>query len=85
MLIIITILLLPVYIYLGFKKPAIALITSPFVAGTIILIGTTGENEAAVVIAPGIFIAAICAILLSKPKPDSGKWPKIFAQGFFIF
>ena len=85
MLIIITILLLPVYIYLGLKKPAIALITSPFVAGTIILIGTTGENEAAVVFAPGIFIAAIFAILLSKPKPDSGRWPKIFAQGILIF
>ena len=85
MLIIITILLLLVYIYLGFKKPAIALITSPFVAGTIILIGTTGENEAAVVFAPGIFIAAISAILLSKPKPDSGRWPKIFAQGILIF
>ena len=85
MLIIIAISLLFIYIYLGFRKPAIALVTSPFVAGTIIFIGTTGENEAAVVIAPGIFIAAICAILLSKPKPDSGKWPKIFAQGILIF
>ncbi len=34
---IIAILVLAVYIYLGFKKPAIALVTSPFVALIIFL------------------------------------------------
>lgn len=76
MLIILTILLLLVYMYLGWKYPAIALVTSPFVAGTMIFIGVADQNTAIVVISPGIFIITIIAVLLSKPESDSEQWPK---------
>lgn len=62
--------------YLGWKYPTIALVTSPFVAGTMIFIGAADENTAIVVIAPGIFIMSIIAILLSKPESESEQWPK---------
>jgi type II secretory pathway component PulF len=80
MLITSTILLLLVYLYLGWKYPAIALVTSPFVAGVMIFIGVADENTAAVVIALGIFIITISAVLLSKPESDSERWPKTCAK-----
>ena len=80
MLIIITIFLLLVYMYLGWKYPTIALVTSPFVAGTMIFIGAADENTAIVVIAPGICIISTIAVLLSKPESDSERWPKTCAK-----
>ena len=80
MLIIFTILLLLVYLYLGWKYPAIALVTSPFVAGTMIFIGAADQNTAVVVIAPCIFILSDIAILFSKPESESAKWPKKCAK-----
>jgi type II secretory pathway component PulF len=80
MLITSTILLLLVYLYLGWKYPAIALVTSPFVAGVMIFIGVADENTAAVVIALGIFIITISAVLLSKSESDSERWPKTCAK-----
>ena len=62
--------------YLGWKYPAIALVTSPFVAGTMIFIGVADQNTAIVVISPGIFIITIIAVLFSKPESDSEQWPK---------
>jgi len=79
MLIILTILLLLVYMYLGWKYPTIALVTSPFVAGTMIFIGAADVNTAVVVISLGIFIISIIAVLLSKPESDSERWPKTCA------
>jgi len=76
MLIILTILLLFVYFYLGRKQPAIALVTSPFVAGTMIFIGFADENIAVTAIAPGIFIVTIITILLSKSEADLESRPQ---------
>lgn len=84
MLIIITILLLLVYLYLGFKKPIIALVTSPFVAGTMILIGVAEGNTAVVVIVPVIFIATLFAVLMSKRELDSNQWPQKCAKWILI-
>jgi general secretion pathway protein F len=80
MLIIITILLLLIYLYLGWKYPAIALVTSPFVAGTMTLIGAADEDIAVVVLSPGIFIISIIVILLSKSESDSVQWTKTCAK-----
>jgi type IV pilus assembly protein PilC len=80
MLIIISILLLLVYLYLGWKYPTIALVTSPFVAGTLIFIGVADEITTIVVIAPGIFIISVITVLLSKPEPDKEHWPKTYAK-----
>lgn len=84
MLIIITIFLLLVYMYLGWKYPAIALVTSPFVTGTMIFIGVADQNTAIVVIAPGICIISIIAVLMSKREPDSEQWPQIIAKWILI-
>lgn len=84
MLIILTILLLFVYFYLGRKQPAIALVTSPFVVGTMIFIGVADENIAVTVIAPGIFIVTIITILLSKPEADLESSPQKYAKWILI-
>ena len=83
MLIIITILVLAFYIYLGWKQPVIALVTSPFAAGAILIIGAA-EESAAVVIAPAIFVATIIAVLMSKREPDSEQWPQVIAKWILI-
>ena len=84
MLIILTILLLFVYFYLGRKQPAIALVTSPFVAGTMIFIGVVDENAAVTAIAPGIFIITIISVLSSKPEADLERWPQKCAKWILI-
>ena len=84
MLIIITILVLACYIYLGWKYPAIALVTSPFVAGVLILMGIADENFALMVISPWIFIFTIITILLTKPELGDEHWTKVFAKWILI-
>ncbi len=84
MLIIITLIVLACYIYLGRKYPTIALVTSPFVAGSLVLFGVVDENIAVVVIAPFIFIVTIIAVLLSKPEPVDEPWPQVFAKWILI-
>jgi type II secretory pathway component PulF len=89
MLIIITILLLLIYLYLGWKHSTIALVTCPFVAGTMIFIGVADENIMVAVIAAAIFIATLVAVLMSEREPDSEQWPYELAKfiailiGFF--
>jgi len=74
---------LALYIYFGLKQPAIALVTSPFVAGTMLVVGAV-EESAAVVIAPAIFVATIIAVLMSKREPDSEQWPQVIAKWILI-
>ncbi|MFB0552078.1 MAG: type II secretion system F family protein [Phycisphaerae bacterium] len=83
MLLIIAILLLAVYIYLGYKEPAIALVTSPFVALTIFVAGTADES-AAMIIAPLIFFATVVAVSVSRREPGSEQWPQIWAKWILI-
>ncbi len=83
MIVVIAILLLAVYIYLGFKEPAIALVTSPFVALTIFVAGTADES-AAMVIAPLIFFATVIAVSISRREPGSERWPQICAKWILI-
>ena len=80
MFLIIVILVLVAYIYLGYKRPSITLVTSPFVAGTMLLIGIAEEDAVAVVVAPVIFFATLIAVLISKREPDSEQWPQICAK-----
>jgi type II secretory pathway component PulF len=84
MLIAITIILLVVYAYLGWKWPGVALVTSPFVAGVFIVIAGTGEDIAAACIAPLIFVATLIAVLLSKREPDAEQWPQTVAKWILI-
>ncbi len=83
MIVVIAILLLAVYIYLGLKLPAIALVTSPFVALTIFVAGTADES-AAMIIAPLIFFATVIAVSVSRREPGSEQWPQIWAKWILI-
>jgi len=84
MLIIITLIVMGCYIYLGRKYPTIALVTSPFVAGSLILLGVVDENIAVAVIAPGIFIVTIINVMLSKPEPRDEQWPQVLAKWILV-
>ena len=75
----IAIIVLVVYTYLGFKQPAIALVTSPVVALTVLLVGTL-DDSMAIIIAPFIFFATVIAVSISKREPDSERWPQIWAK-----
>ena len=83
MLEVIAIIVLVVYTYLGFKKPAIALLTSPFIALSIFIIAEA-ESAGAMVIAPFIFFGTVISVSISKRDPDSERWPQIYAKWSLI-
>jgi len=83
-IIILLLAILALYIFLGLKKPGVALITSPFLAGTLIIAGAVQENPFIIVSAPLIFIVTLITVLLSKRDTDSENWPRICVKWFFI-
>jgi len=80
----ITLLAVAIYIYLGLKYPDIAMITSPFVAGTLIVVAVAQEDAVALCIAPFVFVATLVAVLLSKREIDSEWWPQKVAKWILI-
>ena len=58
----IAIFLLALYIYLGRKEPAIALVTSPFIAGTLFVLVASEEDYAAIVVTPFICLATLITV-----------------------
>ena len=80
----ITIILLILYAYLGWKRPGIALITSPIVTGVLIAIATTQEDIAVVCIAPFIFLVTLIAVLFSKRQPEAEQWPQTWAKWIIV-
>ncbi|MCP4612401.1 MAG: hypothetical protein GY845_27200 [Planctomycetes bacterium] len=83
---IVAIILLVVYIYLGLKQPAIALVTSPFVALSLFVVVAGAESAGAMVMAPFIFFATVITVSISKRDPDSEGWPQFCAKWFlYIF
>jgi type II secretory pathway component PulF len=75
-----SIILLLVYLYLGWKYPVIALVTCPFVAGVMIFIGLADEDTVVVVISLVMFIMTLIAILMSERQLESSQWPQTFAK-----
>jgi type II secretory pathway component PulF len=75
-----SIIVLLVYLYLGWKYPAIALVTCPFVAGVMIFIGMADEDTAIIVISLVMFITTLFAILISERQLESSQWPQTFAK-----
>ncbi len=74
------------YLYLGLKMPAIALVTSPFVTGTLFVIASAEDNYWAMAVAVFIFPVTIVAILLYKPEDSSERWPQTVARWIlFLF
>ena len=84
MLTVITILLLALYIYLGWKRPGIALLTSPIVTGVLIAIAVAEEDVAAVCIAPFIFVTTLIAVLISGREPEAEQWPRTCAKWIIV-
>jgi len=74
------------YTYLGWKMPAIALVTSPFVTGTLLVIAATEENYWMMAVAGFIFPVTVVAILASKPEDSRERWPQAVARWIlFLF
>ncbi len=84
MLIVIAILLLALFVFLGLKKPGIALITSPFVSFLLFCISGEADSVAAMAIAPIIFFVTLIAVVMSRREPDSEQWPQITAKCILI-
>jgi type II secretory pathway component PulF len=76
--------MLILYAYLGWQRPGIALVTSPFVTGALVLIAVTEENIVAVGVAPLVFAATLIAVLVSRREPDAGQWPQTCAKWIVI-
>ncbi len=72
-------------IYLGLRKPVIALITCPFIAGTLLLLGAGEENPIVILSAAIIFLSTIIAILFSRSDPDQTNWPKAIIRFLIQF
>jgi type II secretory pathway component PulF len=83
MIVVIAILVLAVYIYLGYKMPAIALVTSPFVAFAIFVAGSA-DNSEAMIIAPLIFFGTVIAVSVSRRSLRDEQWPQICAKWILI-
>lgn len=84
MSIILTTSVLVLYIYLGLKKPAIALVTLPFIVFTLIVNAALDENIIAGSIACFIIFSTFIAILMSKRGDDSYQWPQICTRWILI-
>jgi len=80
----VAILLLALYIYLGRKEPAIALVTSPFIAGTLFVIVAAEEDYAAMLVAPFICLATLITLAISKRDPDSDHWPQTYSKWILV-
>lgn len=79
---IIIILLLFFYAILGYKKPAIALITSPIVS--FLLCCLFLETPEYVWVAPVIFFVTLVAIILARREPGAEEWPQKCAKWILI-
>jgi len=77
-------LLLVIYGVLGFKKPGIALTTSPVVCFLLACAGVFGERYELVVFAPIIFVITLVAVSISRREPDSAEWPQKWAKWVLI-
>jgi type II secretory pathway component PulF len=80
----VAIILLALYIYLGRKEPAIALVTSPFVAGTLFVLVAAEEDYAAMVITAFICLATLITVAASKRDPDSDHWPQTYSKWILV-
>ena len=81
MLLIISLLLL-LYIFLGLRKPAVALTTCPFIAGILFMIGYSEDSYETMFGAVVLFPATLIAVLFSKRDPEQETWPKTFVKWF---
>jgi type II secretory pathway component PulF len=84
MITITALLILVAYVILGYKKPAIALITSPVVS---FLLGCSlflTDPVRGIVLPASIFFVTLVAILLARREPGTEQWPQKCAKWILI-
>ena len=81
---IIAILILLLCVILGFKKPGIALVTSPVVCFLLGFVAILRETFANILFVPAIFLATLLAVLMARREPDSEEWPQKCAKWILI-
>lgn len=99
MILIISIVTMAFFVVLGYKKPALALTTSPIAVIALIFVSVINEQTEGIVAAVFILPAALIAILMSRRDPHSEQIPQriarwilitlfflfLFASGFVLF
>jgi len=84
MILIISIVTMAFFGILGYKKPALALITSPIAVIALIFVSVINEQTEGIVAALFILPAALIAILMSRRDPDSEQIPQRIARWILI-
>ena len=64
------------FAFLGYKRPWLALITSPIAAALLAVVSIFVDYPEAALMTPFIFIATLIAILMAKYEPDSERLPR---------
>lgn len=70
------------FAFLGYKRPGLALITSPIAAALLAVVSI--DYPEAALMTPFIFIATLIAILMAKYEPDSERLPRRIAKWIFV-
>lgn len=83
MYLIIVILFLVFYIFLGLKKPSTAMVTSPIVSAALFVL-CWEESPTAMNLSPFVFVATLLAVSLSRREPDPDEWPQRMAKGILL-
>jgi len=84
MLLIIAISVLALYVFLGFKKPGIALVTSPVACFLLAYAAVSQETPEIILFAPVIFFATLITMLMARREPDSKEWLQRWAKWILI-
>jgi len=84
MLLAITIFVLVLYIFFGYKLPRFAFITLPFVGAFFLIFAANTEDLYALIISIFIFPVTLFSILATRHEADVTCWPKEFARMILI-
>jgi len=84
LLIVSMIVIMAMFAILGFKRPGLALTTSPIATVLLMLVSGLMERTEGIVIAPLVFLATLIAILMSGRDKDSNVLPQKTAKWILI-
>ncbi len=84
MLTVVAIVILIIYILLGAMKPAIAMLTFPFVCGTLAYAGVVQQSTTPMALAPVIGFLTLVAVLFSGRSAEGARWPRIVAKSILL-
>ncbi len=75
---------LAIYVVLAFKKPGVAIITCPFVAGLVGFAGSLQAEPALSLLGVALFLLTVVGVAASKRRPDAEEWPQTLARWILI-